>query len=46
MQNGLRIQNQRTHISLEHYDTSLHQTDAYFLLTSVIDATYNEFTYH
>ena len=34
-QNGLQIRNQRTHISLEHYETSLHQTDAYFLLTSV-----------
>ena len=35
-QNGLQIRNQRTHITLEHYDASLHQTNAYFLLTSVI----------
>ena len=36
-QNGLQIRNQHTHISLEHYDTYLHRTDAYFLLTSVTD---------
>ena len=39
-QNGLQIRNQRTHISLEHYDSSLHQKNAYFLLTSVIHQLY------
>ena len=41
-QNRHQIRNSPTHISLEHYDTSLHQTNSEYLLTNGIFVVYEK----